>query len=114
MIVAASPHSLNRSETVRTLRFATTAKKVQNKAKINKMLTRKQLMRRIEELEAMNAKLGARVIELETRMRDEGLDVQLSKELYGKKDGGGGTNYSSADDDSEDYDTDPDDESIAP
>ena len=72
MIVAASPHSLNRSETVRTLRFATTAKKVQNKAKINKMLTRKQLMRRIEELEAMNAKLGARVIELELRMKEEG------------------------------------------
>ena len=40
--------------------------------------------------------------------------MQLSKELYGKKDGGGGTNYSSADDDSEDYDTDPDDESVAP
>ena len=72
MIVAASPHTLNRAETVRTLRFATTAKTVKNKAKINKELTRKQLMRRIEELEAMNSKLGARVIELEMQMRDEG------------------------------------------
>ena len=72
MIVNASPHTMNRTETVRTLRFASTAKQVKNKAKINKELTRKQLMRRIEELEAMNLKLSARVIELETRMRDEG------------------------------------------
>merc|ERR1719474_109654 len=100
MIVAASPHTLNRAETVRTLRFATTAKTVKNKAKINKELTRKQLMRRIEELEAMNAKLSARVIELELQMRDEGLEVELTKELYGND---GGTNYSSAEDSDGDF-----------
>ena len=72
MIVAASPHTLNRSETIRTLRFASTAKKVKNKAKINRELTKGQLMRRIEELEAMNAKLSQRVIELETQMRAAG------------------------------------------
>ena len=75
MIVAASPHTLNRSETIRTLRFAATAKTVKNKAKINKELTRGQLTRRIEELEAMNAKLGARVIELETQMQAAGLSA---------------------------------------
>ena len=72
MIVAASPHVFNRAETVRTLRFAMTAKTVKNKAKINKELTRSQLMRRIEELEAMNAKLKTRVIELETQMQAAG------------------------------------------
>jgi len=35
MLVAASPHIYNRGETIRTLRFASTAKKVKNKAKIN-------------------------------------------------------------------------------
>eukprot|EP01084_Bolivina_argentea_P139365 245185_1 len=51
MIVAASPHVSNRPETIRTLRFAMTAKTVTNKAKINKEFTRAQLMRRIEESE---------------------------------------------------------------
>lgn len=72
MIVAASPHVYNRAETIRTLRFAMTAKTVKNKAKINKELTRSQLMRRIEELETMNARLKARVIELETQMQAAG------------------------------------------
>ena len=77
MIVAASPHVYNRAETIRTLRFAMTAKTVKNKAKINKELTRSQLMRRIEELETMNAKLKARVIELETQMQAAGYDIDI-------------------------------------
>merc|ERR1712113_239214 len=93
------PHIMNRAETVRTLRFAMTAKTVKNKAKINKELTKSQLMRRIEELETMNAKLKARVIELETQMMEAGLEVELSTELYEKADDG--NDWSSADDDDE-------------
>eukprot|EP00484_Ammonia_sp_Unknown_P018994 CAMPEP_0197028132 /NCGR_PEP_ID=MMETSP1384-20130603/7897_1 /TAXON_ID=29189 /ORGANISM="Ammonia sp." /LENGTH=1169 /DNA_ID=CAMNT_0042457085 /DNA_START=95 /DNA_END=3604 /DNA_ORIENTATION=- len=101
MFVAASPHVLNRAETIRTLRFAMTAKTVKNKAKINKELTRAQLMRRIEELETMNARLKARVIELETQMQAAGMEVELSTELYDDG-GGGGADWSSGDDDDED------------
>merc|ERR1719474_1608644 len=99
MIVAASPHTLNRSETIRTLRFAATAKTVKNKAKINKELTRGQLMRRIEELEEMNGKLSARVMELETEMQAAGLEVELTEELYAEAASGG--NSSSEDDEDE-------------
>ena len=35
MFVACSPHIFNRSETIRALRFAVSAKKVKNKAKKN-------------------------------------------------------------------------------
>eukprot|EP01084_Bolivina_argentea_P093525 168200_1 len=101
MIVAASPHIMNRSETIRTLRFAMTAKTVKNKAKINKELTKSQLMRRIAELETMNAKLKARVIELETQMQAAGLDVELSTELYENEDDG--NDWSSADDDDDEF-----------
>merc|ERR1712130_154095 len=96
IIVNATPHIMNRAETIRTLRFAMTAKTVKNKAKINKELTKGQLMRRIAELEAMNAKLKAHVIELETQMQATGLEVELTTELYGDEDG---NNWSSADDD---------------
>merc|ERR1712228_615305 len=89
MIVAASPHIMNRAETVRTLRFAMTAKTVKNKAKINKELTKSQLMRRIEELETMNAKLKARVIELESLCQENGIEIELSTELYGKEEDDG-------------------------
>eukprot|EP01083_Nonionella_stella_P233534 822706_1 len=72
-----------------------TAKTVKNKAKINKELTKSQLMRRIQELEAENAKLKARVIELETQMLAAGLDVERSSELYEDQDG---MQWSSGDD----------------
>eukprot|EP00485_Elphidium_margaritaceum_P013870 CAMPEP_0202726688 /NCGR_PEP_ID=MMETSP1385-20130828/184740_1 /ASSEMBLY_ACC=CAM_ASM_000861 /TAXON_ID=933848 /ORGANISM="Elphidium margaritaceum" /LENGTH=1381 /DNA_ID=CAMNT_0049392915 /DNA_START=63 /DNA_END=4208 /DNA_ORIENTATION=+ len=98
MIVNTSPHVLNRAESIRTLRFAMTAKTVKNKAKINKELTRAQLIRRIEELEAMNAKLKMRVMDLETQMQAAGLEVTLSTELYGDADGDNA--YSSDDEDS--------------
>jgi len=101
MLVAASPHIMNRAETIRTLRFAMTAKTVKNKAKINKQLTRGQLTRRIEELEALNAKLKNRVMELETEMQAAGLEVELTEELY-NDDAADGNDWSSADDDDED------------
>merc|ERR1712176_457124 len=76
-----------------------TAKKVTNKAKINKSLTKGQLLRRIEELEALNGKLKTRVIELEQQMQAAGFEVELSTDLYG--DATATTNNSSSDDDDE-------------
>ncbi|ETO12944.1 hypothetical protein RFI_24431, partial [Reticulomyxa filosa] len=63
MVVNASPHIRNRPETIRTLRFAETAKKVKNKAKVNDRLTRAQLERKIIELEAENAQLRAQLVD---------------------------------------------------
>jgi hypothetical protein len=82
MIVACSPHLLNRAETIRTLRFATQAKQVKNKARVNKEETRAQLLRRIAELESLNQKLKTRVIELETSMKENGFEIELTAELY--------------------------------
>jgi len=82
MIVAASPHMLNRSESIRSLRFAIQAKEVKNKARVNKEETRAQLLRRIAELEAQNQKLKTRVIELETSMKENGFDIELTQDLY--------------------------------
>merc|ERR1712176_562002 len=106
MIVAASPHNLNRMETIRTLRFAQTAKTIKNKAKINKELTRSQLQRRIGELEAMNSKLKSRVIELEMQMQAAGMEVELSTELYGNEEEDGNDWSSAEDDDDEEFDDD--------
>jgi kinesin family protein 5 len=82
MMVAVSPHVLNRPETIRSLRFAIQAKEVKNKARVNKEETRAQLLRRIAELEAQNQKLKTRVIELETSMKDNGFEIELTQELY--------------------------------
>jgi len=57
MVVAVSPHVLNRAESIRSLRFAIQAKEVKNKARVNKEETRAQLLRRIAELEAQNQKI---------------------------------------------------------
>ena len=57
MLVTVSPHIYNRTETIRTLRFASTAKKVKNKAKINEEKSIIALKKRIKELERENGKL---------------------------------------------------------
>eukprot|EP01084_Bolivina_argentea_P061396 112197_1 len=83
MIFTVSPHVVNRIETRRVLRFATTPKCVENKPQINKELTRKKLMRHIEKLEAMNGILTARDIELKEQMNTNNLQNELSTdELY--------------------------------
>jgi len=61
MLVAASPHIYNRGETIRTLRFASTAKKVKNKAKINEEKSMSGLKKKIKELERENGKLRRRL-----------------------------------------------------
>eukprot|EP01083_Nonionella_stella_P044273 119263_1 len=62
MLVTVSPHIYNRGETIRTLRFASTAKKVKNKAKINAQKSIIALKKRIKELERENNKLRQQVI----------------------------------------------------
>jgi len=57
LLVCASPHIYNRSETIRTLRFAQTAKDVKNKAHINQTLSVKALLKKIKILEAENERL---------------------------------------------------------
>ena len=57
LLVTCSPSIWNRDETISTLRFAKRAKKIKNKAKINKRKTREQLEARIIYLENENANL---------------------------------------------------------
>eukprot|EP01083_Nonionella_stella_P109440 319136_1 len=62
MLVTVSPHVYNRAETIRTLRFASTAKKVKNKAKINEAMSMMTCKKRIKELERENGKLRQELI----------------------------------------------------
>eukprot|EP01083_Nonionella_stella_P126386 382527_1 len=63
MFVACSPHIYNRNETIRALRFATTAKKVKNKAKKNERQSVQSMKKRIKELELHVASLEAQLVE---------------------------------------------------
>jgi len=56
-IICASPHVSNREETVRSLLFAQAAKRIKNKAKINKEYSSKQLKKVVRNLETENDKL---------------------------------------------------------
>lgn len=67
MFVACSPHIRNRTETIRTLRFASCAKKIKNKAKRNEELCTDSLKGRVKELEAEILKLEARLLEERTK-----------------------------------------------
>jgi len=57
LIVNCSPHILNRSETIRSLRLALTAKQVINKSQVNKIQTPSQLIAYIKRLEKENNQL---------------------------------------------------------
>ena len=57
LLVTCSPSIWNRDETISTLRFAKRAKKIKNKARINKRKTREQLEARIIFLENENSML---------------------------------------------------------
>merc|ERR1712048_385926 len=67
LLVTCSPSIWNRDETISTLRFAKRAKKIKNKAKINKHKTREQL--------------EARIIYLENENRT--LQIKLNKKQFG-------------------------------
>jgi len=59
LLIAASPHVFNRDETVRSLRFGETCRKIQNKARINAVKTKAQLIKENEALKQQIAELMA-------------------------------------------------------
>jgi len=67
ILVCLSPHKFNVNETVNSLRFATRAKLIKNKVKANKVLSRQELHKLINELKAeikiLTDKLGGKVID---------------------------------------------------
>merc|ERR1712176_1183754 len=50
IVCTASPHAYNREETMSTLRFAVMAKKIQNEALVNRLVSRKEMETQINEL----------------------------------------------------------------
>merc|ERR1712244_165359 len=80
MLVTVSPHIYNRAETIRTLRFASTAKKVKNKAKINEQKSMAALKKRIKELERENAKIRKLLLlnknNKKTTLKQSDIDIQ--------------------------------------
>merc|ERR1719295_2244970 len=69
MFVACSPHIQNRGETIRTLRFASCAKKIKNAAKKNKEQCKEFLKRRVKDLEGELLQLEAQLLEEKNRQR---------------------------------------------
>merc|ERR1719295_749435 len=69
MFVACSPHFSNRIETIRTLRFASCAKKIKNAAKKNKEQCKEFLKRRVKDLEGELLKVEAQLLEEKNRQR---------------------------------------------
>jgi len=69
IVVCASPHVFNRDETIRTLKFAQSAKTVRNKAKINKEYTTDQFKKIIQNLELENERLKVNVAKLEGKLK---------------------------------------------
>ena len=57
LLIAASPHVFNRDETVRSLQFGERCRKIQNKARINAVRTKAQLVKENENLKAQIEKL---------------------------------------------------------
>ncbi|ETO23313.1 kinesin heavy chain [Reticulomyxa filosa] len=51
IIVCASPHAYNRPETLATLRFAEMARKIENEAKVNRLLSREEMEKSIQQLQ---------------------------------------------------------------
>mmetsp|Transcript_29414 Transcript_29414/g.46710 ORF Transcript_29414/g.46710 Transcript_29414/m.46710 type:complete len:1007 (+) Transcript_29414:22-3042(+) len=68
MLVTASPHIYNRAESIRTLRFASTAKKVKNKAIINEEQSMNSLKKKIKDLERQNSKLRQDLVTKQSKL----------------------------------------------
>ena len=77
LVVTASPHIFNRSETIRTLRFAKTAKSVKNKAKVNKELSKAQLEALVKKLRRENKKLKAKLALFEAELIKNGIELPI-------------------------------------
>lgn len=66
LIVTASPCSYNDAETVSTMRFGTLARRIQNKPKINEVLTNEELQKLLEKAEKVISVKNKRIVVLET------------------------------------------------
>ncbi|ETO31672.1 hypothetical protein RFI_05443, partial [Reticulomyxa filosa] len=78
LLVACSPHIFNRFETVRTLRFAKTAKNVKNKAKVNSELSKEQLKALIKKLQRENKKLKSQLELALGQLQKHGIEMPRS------------------------------------
>ena len=78
LIITCSPSVFNESETLSTLRFGERAKKIRNKAKINKELTVMELQRIIDGLKEKLKNANKRIIQLENFIKNNGLVVPMS------------------------------------
>ena len=85
LITAASPHIFNRQETIRTLTFAKTAKSVKNKAKVNKELSKKQLIALVKKLQKENKKLKAKLTLFEAELIKNGIDLPTDSGILAKQ-----------------------------
>merc|ERR1719295_1471451 len=75
LVVAVSPHIFNRSETIRTLNFAKTAKSVKNDAKVNQELSKEQLEKLVKKLKKENKKLRAQLALFEAELMRNGIEI---------------------------------------
>lgn len=92
LIITCSPSTYNESESLSTLRFGERAKKIKNKAKINKEVTVAELQKIIGELKEKLRKADARITQLENYIRQSGLklpdsnyQVEMDEEEKSKK-----------------------------
>jgi len=72
LIITCSPAIYNADETVSTLRFGARAKKIKNKAKVNKQLTVAELQFMLDESKKENEILKRKVLSLEKQIKDMG------------------------------------------
>jgi len=72
LIITCSPAIYNTDETVSTLRFGARAKKIKNKAKVNKQLTVAELQFMLDESKKENEILKRQVLSLEKQIKDLG------------------------------------------
>ena len=78
LIITCSPSVFNESETLSTLRFGERAKKIRNKAKINKEFTVMELQRIIDGLKEKLKNANKRIVQLEKFIKNNGLVVPMS------------------------------------
>jgi len=79
IIVCCSPHITNREETIRSLKFAQTAKRVENKAKVNTVYTSNKFEKIISDLRAENKAFEDTVSSLEAQLKLLKVGVNLEK-----------------------------------
>ena len=72
LIITCSPANTNVQESLSTLRFGSRAKKIKNIAKINREMTKDELMKQVEKLKKQVEKRDARIAGLEKFIREQG------------------------------------------